>query len=254
MARRHRLFLADLAPAPRAPGSPEADPGPDPGEVIAVEGDEAEHARRVRRAAQGDPVTVFTGRGVVFECEVVDAKRALSLRVLERLEVEPDRPIVEVWAATPKGGRADDMIDSLSQAGAASWTPLDCALSVVEPRKNKLERMNRIASESAKQCLRAWTMRIGEQSSFKNALDARDATVVVADQSGEPYRACGSDHIRLLIGPEGGWTDAELASARAAGARVASFGPHVMRIEVAAPIACAIVIDQERRARATRQD
>lgn len=239
MARRHRLSLADLPD--------------DDSDILTVEGDEAEHARRVRRAAPGDAATVFTGRGVVLECEVIDTKRVLTLRVLERREVERDRPIVDVWAATPKGSRADDMIDSLSQVGAASWVPMETALSVVEPRKNKLERMTRIAAESSKQCLRAWTMRIDDQGSFKESLNARGA-LVLADQSGEPYAACGSDHIRLLVGPEGGWTDAELAAARSAGARVASFGPHVMRIEVAAPVACAIVIDQERRARATRQD
>lgn len=239
MARRHRLSLADLPD--------------DDSDILTVEGDEAEHARRVRRAAPGDAATVFTGRGVVLECEVIDTKRVLTLRVLERREVERDRPIVDVWAATPKGSRADDMIDSLSQVGAASWVPMETALSVVEPRKNKLERMTRIAAESSKQCLRAWTMRIDDQGSFKESLNARGA-LVLADQSGEPYTACGSDHIRLLVGPEGGWTDAELAAARSAGARIASFGPHVMRIEVAAPVACAIVIDQERRARAMRQD
>lgn len=240
MARRHRLFLADL------PDNPD--------DLLVVEGDEAEHARRVRRAAPGDAATVFTGRGLVLECEVADTRRVLTLRVLERHEVERDRPIVDVWAATPKGSRADDMIDSLSQAGAASWVPMETALSVVEPRKNKLDRMTRIAAESAKQSLRAWTMRVDDQGSFKEALNAGRASLVIADQSGEPYQPGGSDHIRLLIGPEGGWTDAELDAAKGAGARVACFGPHVMRIEVAAPVACAIVLDQERRARATRQD
>lgn len=234
MARTHRLFIPDLD-ASR--------------DDLLVSGEQAEHARRVRRAAPGDRVLVFTGSGVVAECEVVDAKRDLSLRVVERRAVEPERPRIDVFAATPKGPRADDMVDALSQAGAQSWTPLETKLSVVEPRKNKMDRMARIAAESAKQCLRAWTMRIGKMTPFGAALKAADGeSLVIADQSGAPYRRTGADAVRLLIGPEGGWTDAELAAATDAGAQVASFGPHVMRIEVAAPVACAIVHDAERRA------
>jgi 16S rRNA (uracil1498-N3)-methyltransferase len=233
MPRTHRLFIPDLDPQR---------------DQFVVGGDEADHARRVRRAAVGDRVIIFNGAGTVAECEILDAKRELSLRVIERRAVEPERPIIEVFAATPKGSRADDMIDALSQAGAHSWTPLETKLSVVEPRKNKMDRMARIAAESAKQCLRAWTMRIGDMVSFKRAVDGRgNAALVIADQSGEPYAPSGAERIRLLIGPEGGWTDDELAAAVGAGARVASFGPHVMRIETAAPVACAIIHDQERR-------
>ncbi len=234
MPRTHRLFIPDLD-AQR--------------EQIIVGGDEADHARRVRRAAVGDRVIIFNGAGTVAECEILDAKRELSLRVVERRAVDPERPMIEVFAATPKGSRADDMIDALSQAGAHSWTPLETKLSVVEPRKNKMDRMARIAAESAKQCLRAWTMRIEDMVSYKRAIDSRGAgALVIADQSGEPYTPIGAERIRLLVGPEGGWTDDELDAARSAGARVACFGPHVMRIEVAAPVACAIIHDQERRA------
>ena len=234
MPRTHRLFIPDLD-AQR--------------EQIIVGGDEADHARRVRRAAVGDRVIIFNGAGTVAECEILDAKRELSLRVVERRAVDPERPMIEVFAATPKGSRADDMIDALSQAGAHSWTPLETKLSVVEPRKNKMDRMARIAAESAKQCLRAWTMRIEDMVSYKRAIDSRGAgALVIAAQSGEPYTPIGAERIRLLVGPEGGWTDDELDAARSAGARVACFGPHVMRIEVAAPVACAIIHDQERRA------
>jgi 16S rRNA (uracil1498-N3)-methyltransferase len=51
--------------------------------------------------------------------------------------------------------------------------------------------------------------------------------------------------IRLLIGPEGGWTPDELRAARDAGARIASFGPHTMRIETAAPVAAAVILHAE---------
>ncbi|MGP1308647.1 MAG: RsmE family RNA methyltransferase [Phycisphaerales bacterium] len=233
MPREHRLFIPDF------------DAHDD---ELVITGEEADHARKARRASPGDRVTILTGAGILAECEILDAKRDLRLRVREVREIEPERPMIEVFAATPKGPRADDMVDALSQAGAHSWTPLETKWSVVEPRKNKMERMGRIAAESAKQCLRAWTMRIGELTQFRDALAVEPGcALVIADQSGSAYTPSGAERVRLLIGPEGGWTDGELAAARDAGALVACFGPHVMRIEVAAPIACAIVHDQERR-------
>lgn len=233
MPREHRLFIPDFDARD---------------DELVITGEEADHARKARRAAAGDRVTILTGAGILAECEILDAKRDLRLRVREVREIEPERPMIEVFAATPKGPRADDMVDALSQAGAHSWTPLETKWSVVEPRKNKMERMGRIAAESAKQCLRAWTMRIEELTQFRDALAVEPGcALVIADQSGSAYTPSGAERVRLLIGPEGGWTDDELAAARDAGARVACFGPHVMRIEVAAPIACAIIHDQERR-------
>ncbi len=70
--------------------------------------------------------------------------------------------------------------------------------------------------------------------------------VVVADAEGTRYRpgSGGRAGVRLLIGPEGGWSDAERAAIGSApGVLLARFGPHVMRIETAAVAAAAIVLD-----------
>jgi len=129
-----------------------------------------------------------------------------------------------------------------------SWSPLGTKLSIVDPGSNKVDRTERIAVESAKQCERAWTMSIERKTDLGGALRANTgAQIVVADASGEPYIASGAEKIALLIGPEGGWTDEELQACKAAGARVCTFGVHVMRIEVAAPVAVACIIDHERR-------
>ena len=72
-----------------------------------------------------------------------------------------------------------------------------------------------------------------------------DVRVVVCDASGEPWRVAtmiNAQVVRLLVGPEGGWTEQEIAAARTAGAVVAKFGTHVMRIETAAVVACGVVM------------
>lgn len=218
-------------------------PDVDPSEsLLTITDAEATHAVRAKRVRPGESVLVLSGAGLEVDCEVVEAKRALTLRVRASRRVEPASPRVSVCGATPKGPRVGDMIDALSQVGAASWSALRTDLGVVDPGAGKLERLERIAAESAKQCRRAWKLHIGSPMSVEEALRASPGErVVVADASGEPLGPGGGD-TRLLVGPEGGWTARELDAARAAGATVASFGPHAMRIEVAAAVATAIVI------------
>jgi 16S rRNA (uracil1498-N3)-methyltransferase len=68
----------------------------------------------------------------------------------------------------------------------------------------------------------------------------------MADATGKPWAGSMSDEqpVRLLVGPEGGWTGEELAAASRAGATIARFGVHTMRIEVAAVAACAVIMSR----------
>lgn len=224
-----------------------------PGEQVVVTGEEAQHAVRVKRVEKGDIVGLFDGAGRIALAHVAGTGKdprtrewTLALTLDEVRAEPPPAPRLEVWSAVPKGGRLEDMIDGLSQAGVAAWSPLRSARSVVEPTGQKLDRLSRIVVESAKQCGRAWLMEVGEGGDLAAALAAPG--VIIADAAGAPYRPRAAlPAVRVLIGPEGGWTPQELDHARAAGAAVASFGPHVMRIETAAVAAAAIVLDQLRR-------
>lgn len=223
------------------------------GGQLTITGDEAQHAVRVKRVEAGSTVGIFDGAGRVATARVTrigkdQRSREWSLTLaVERVRAEPaPAPRLEVWSAVPKGGRLEDMIDGLSQAGVAAWAPLRSSRSVAEPTGHKLDRLARIVIESAKQCGRAWLMEVGEGGDVSAAFE--HAGVIIADASGPPYGpGAVPARARLLVGPEGGWTAQELEAARAAGATVASFGPHVMRIETAAVAAAAIVLDQLRR-------
>lgn len=228
---------------------------PPVGEICVIEGDEAKHAARVKRLEPGNHLQLLDGRGSVARAVVIAvppelaARRKhewlLPVRVEDVAHVAPTSPALHVCSATPKGARLDDMIDAISQAGAARWSPLETTLGVVDPRDTKLSRIERVAVEASKQCGRAWVLCTGPRLTFSQALDPRDAAVVLADGSGTPYRRTGAASVRLLIGPEGGWTADELASARASGARVHTFGPHIMRIETASVVAAAIILAAE---------
>lgn len=231
----------------------------DPGESSLVEigqmvigGEEAHHAIRVKRLQKGDVVEVLDGRGNIVAATVAETAKTRSgwqLRVdVRSVDFIPEiQPSIRVHSPSPKGSRLADMIDGLSQAGAAMWSPMATALSVVDPRPGKLERLERTAAEASKQCGRPWLLQIGESSTFRKVLEARSADdhLVLADATGDRYTASNARTIHLLVGPEGGWRNDELEAARAADIPVARFGPFAMRIETAAMIATAVVLDIE---------
>lgn len=175
---------------------------------------------------------------------------AIKLQI-DRIErVEPSVPLVRIYCASPKGDRVEWMVDQLSQCGAVGWSPLITERTVVEPRAAKLDRLERIAIESMKQCGRAWMMAIGETKGLDRAISEceRDSlAVTVADVSGEagwPFR----ERVGLFVGPEGGWSAQELAmltevSGRTGGG-VVKLSPHVLRIETAATVGVAMCMSR----------
>lgn len=214
--------------------------------VLVIGGEEARHAARVKRIEPGEGVEVLNGEGAVATGRVTGVEKSRDewrVRVeVERVSrVEPVRPSVVVCAPAPKGDRLAQMIDGLCQAGAAAWHPMRAARSVVEPRAAKIDRLVRVAEEASKQCGRAWTLRIESALDFAGALRL-PGTKVIAHAGAGPPSAIAADAIALLIGPEGGWTPQELAAAAAAGAVATSFGPHVMRVETAAVVACGVML------------
>ncbi|MEM6459399.1 MAG: RsmE family RNA methyltransferase [Planctomycetota bacterium] len=235
MAEPARFFCDDLP----APGLSEP-------ATVTLDPDESRHARKVLRLGPGNAVTLFDGRGRIAVAELTDhaAPRAVC-RVVSVREVPRPRPRLTVFAATPKGGRAEAMVDQLAQLGADAWRPLASARSVVEPGANKRRRLAAAALAAAKQSGRAWAMDVGGAIGFDAALREPAETRLILDPIGggdDPrLNNFRGESVVLLIGPEGGWTDDERAAAAAAGWRPWRIAPHVLRIETAATAATALV-------------
>jgi len=221
-----------------------------PGSIFSIDGEEAHHALRVRRLGVGDIVRACDGNGHLMIGEIAATRRGrggsweLDLRVLETRVIPRPNPAVHIVSAAPKGDRLGEMIEGLSQVGAASWRPLFSERTVVEPSDTKLERLQRIALESMKQCGRTHRLDILPPVGLSEALMLPGA--IIADSSGETWgRLPAQDNgqtLTILVGPEGGWTDAELAEALSSSVPAACFGIHTMRIETAAVVAAGIVM------------
>lgn len=220
------------------------------GGVAALARDEAKHATGARRLGAGDGIVLFDGRGAVARATLLGTRSAcgdVELRIDEIERHEAISPRIELATALPKGDRISTLLDTATQAGVDHLIPLRCEWGVVKPREETPERWRRIVVEAAKQSRRAWVPGFGPPMTVEEASRGDDMTrVLIAHPGGAslPAVVSGADSletIRVLIGPEGGFSDPELAAAESAGATRVSLSPHVLRIETAALAAVVMI-------------
>jgi 16S rRNA (uracil1498-N3)-methyltransferase len=204
-------------------------------------GDEARHLAKVLRAKPGDAVTVFDGSGRSWEARVAALGRGeVALEVGEPRDSPPARsPAITLAVALPKGERQKWLIEKLTELGVATLVPLVTARGVAEATAAAIERLERGVIEACKQCGRDRLLAIGEPATVAELVAATPAGAVgiVTDPAGGsleqvPWRP--AEEVIGLVGPEGGFTDRELATAAAAGWPRVALGPYVLRIETAA--------------------
>jgi 16S rRNA (uracil1498-N3)-methyltransferase len=220
--------------------------------------DEAEHLVRVLRLGVGDEVEIFDGAGTLWRAEVVQAgKRSASVQRLE--ELEPARELdvhLSLVISVLKGDKVDEVVRDAVMLGVSSIQPVisersDISLASMA-RSNRLARWHRVAVASAKQCGRAVVPPIRDampldwywsDAAIRETRpgDTRPFRVMCV----EPSAALGdvvSVHavpkppaVDLIVGPEGGWSVAEVAAAHDCGAILMSLGGRTLRAD-AVPI------------------
>jgi 16S rRNA (uracil1498-N3)-methyltransferase len=105
-----------------------------------------------------------------------------------------------------------------------------------------VDRWQRIALEATKQCGRAVLMDIAQPISFDEALKLTDSKILFSERNGQEFASFdGSKEITALVGPEGGWSDAELFTADAAGVAIVTLGGRILRAETASIAIAAIL-------------
>ncbi len=216
--------------------------------TVDLEAEEARHAALVLRLRVGAEVELFDGLGLACRGVLVNVDRKRTGVQLTHWRRSPAlRPMLHLAVAPPKGGRLDDLVNQLVQLGVARLTPLLTTRSVVHPRETKLERLAKVVIEATKQCGRDDLMLLDAPTTLNDWLAQPTATGTVrllADPAGAaalPHSVQAAQQICVLIGPEGGWDDSELAAAQQAGYTPWRLAPHVLRIETAAAAAAAIL-------------
>lgn len=212
----------------------------------------ARHALRVLRLGPGDAVTLFNGEGGEYPGRIAEAGRTVRVELGEWLGIARESPLhITLAQALPAGDRMDWVVQKAVELGAARIVPLHTARSVVrlagERAARRIEHLRLVAVAACEQCgrnrvpdvlplleLRQWL------SQLAPAPAPEEARLLLSPQAELRLRDVPvQSRVLLLIGPEGGLTEAEEAAARSAGFAGASIGPRILRTETAGPAALA---------------
>lgn len=213
------------------------------GAEVQLTGTEAHHLVRVLRKQPGDIVQLFDGRGTAADARI-DSIRGRNVQlVIEHVHPATAANGTKTWVAMapPKGDRFRWAVEKLTELGVDRLIPLATARTVVNPRDHKLEKLKQTVIAACKQCRRHSLMKITPSLKFESLFDQAKlsglavtlAHPVVAADSELPSDLANANRC-ICIGPEGGFTDAELEFARGCGAGLASLGNTILRTETAA--------------------
>lgn len=225
---------------------------PAAGEMATVDGDEGFHAANVRRLRPGEEIDLSDGAGLMAHCVVEETgKGRLTARVLERHTVAPATPAVTVVQALPKSDRSELAVELATEAGAdelVAWQAARCVARWEGPKADKgLRRWRAVARAAARQSRRPYIPGVTGLVSTPElvrriATDvAAGATVLALHESATASMTklplAQADSVTLIVGPEGGISDDELAAFVDAGAIAVRLGPTVLRTSTAAAVA-----------------
>ena len=234
----HWLYLPELAST---------------GTAAVLEDAEAAHAVRARRLRVGDVVCVFDGAGRTATAQISEVvKRPLEVHLTVEAQQHwaPPAARIHLASALPKGDRQTTMLDMVTQLGITDFTPVNFERSISRVSKGSQDRWRRVLIESCKQSQRSWMPLVHSSMDLGDWIsDPTDDGVVnlVAHKEGESQNAVieeslgGAKQVRLLVGPEGGFSESELARLDHTQATLVSLGEGVLRVEAAAVALTALV-------------
>jgi len=219
-------------------------PGPWP-----MDQDSIHYLCRVHRLGEGDSLVVFDGAGRERAAQICRFDGHLSLEPMGELVTGLMGAPVDVCYGLPKGEKLDRVTRQLTELGVRTLTLVSCDRSVTKLTAARAEkrraRLARIIAEAARQSGRSDAMAIKGPVTLSTSLSETEGeTVLVFDPTGEhrieDLELRGA--ITLYVGPEGGFSPAELAILDSAGALRTQLGQLILRTETAAPVAAALVL------------
>jgi 16S rRNA (uracil1498-N3)-methyltransferase len=211
------------------------------GERFAIPTTIAHQVRRVLRLGDGDEVTLLDGLGGEVHCRLEGG----DCVVVERRPAggEPTHQLT-VWQALLKGDHLEPVIRHGTEIGIARFGLVVSERCVVrEQSPRRLERLRAVAREAAEQSERGIVPPVDEPVTFAEALKAAAAGSVLLFERHEGKRLTEMEPPPgVFIGPEGGFSAAEVEAAERAGLAIARLGPRILRSEtVAVAVAAAIL-------------
>lgn len=224
------------------------DPGSKANSAVAVTGADARHIAKVLRMQVGDTLVAFDGTGSEWDARITAlTPTRVDLALGEtRASARESRCAVLLGQGMGKGEKLELVVRMTTELGVKEIVPVLTARAVAEGKgEGRVERWQKIAAEACKQCGRAVVPRVFAPESLEAFL-ARSAAcevrVVLWEGGGVSMNTLPAGNgVAVLIGPEGGLAEEEVAKAKAAGFVAVSLGPRILRTETAGIVAVAVL-------------
>lgn len=217
-----------------------------------IEGEHAKHLTNVLRVEVGQKYEISDNRNV-YLAEVESARKSdVLFRTIEKLEPEPAKVHVTLCAALIKFDHFEWMIEKTTELGMAELVPVIATRTdrgLDKAAEKRVERWRRIGLEASQQARRQFLPEIHDATLFRKAVAPEAKYKFVLDEvpggasllAALPAQRSAEDSVALLIGPEGGWTDAERETFVATGWTRVTMGSTILRAETAAIAALSVI-------------
>ncbi|MDE0930014.1 MAG: 16S rRNA (uracil(1498)-N(3))-methyltransferase [Halioglobus sp.] len=218
--------------------------------VVVLEPEPSRHLARVLRLGVGDSLTLFDGRGGEYLSSITALdKKNVQVLTGTHLQYECESPLqIHLGIALSRGERMDWIVQKSTELGINSLTPLSTKHTGVklagDRADKKIHHWQQIAISACEQCGRNRTPAIHPLETLDDWLASTVAECkFVLHHRADAYAAQREPptSIALLIGPEGGLDESEIAAAEQAGYSSLKLGPRVLRTETAPLAAIAIL-------------
>lgn len=220
-------------------------------------GEDVKHIYRVLRLTEGTSVILNNCEGKEYLCEISDInKQEVKLNIKEELKTNNESRVkVTLFQGLPKSQKMDLIVQKGTELGVVSFVP--CLTDRVDVKLKgefkKLDRLNRIALEAAKQSKRTIVPKVESPIEFKEVLGKIEEydLFLVPYENKEDYgiKSLMSElknkdcikKVAILVGPEGGFEESEIITLKDKGAHIITLGSRILRTETAGFTATALV-------------
>lgn len=219
-----------------------------------IVGDDARHISKSLRMKEGDTVILSDGKGFDSTGEILSIDEnsvAVSLGEKTKNLAEPSTQII-LFQALPKSDKLDFIVQKAVELGATKIVPVLTQFCVSRPKpkamEKRVQRLNRISLEAAKQSGRGVVPVVEELIDYKtavNRLAEMETGVILYENETKPLSELidpKGNQIGLFVGSEGGFSEEEISYANKKGVATASLGSRILRCETAPIVALTTVL------------
>jgi 16S rRNA (uracil1498-N3)-methyltransferase len=217
------------------------------GGPLSIKGEKAKYLSAVLRCRPGERLLIYDDNGNAYLSKITGvAAREVTVELIEKIDRNTDSPLhITLLQGLLKGEKMDLVVQKATELGVQEIIPVVTERSQLRETR-KIPRWTRIAEEASRQSGRNSVPRIRQTTDFEGLSPAPPPSGIIfweqgGDNFGAALKQCGArGAISLFTGPEGGFSEKEIAAASDKGFLVATLGQRILRAETAAITAVAI--------------